>query len=146
MARRAGIKQANNATATRTTAETPKVIRSVGVTPNKKLLIKRVTTIAPPNPIATPMSVSFIPWPIINRKMCRGVAPRARKIHKVVENPAEASRAIKAAAKKPEVAVVRKAAVAARKVAASPAAATANLTQYLRGEFRLARLSFITTE
>jgi hypothetical protein len=61
VARRAGIKLANNATTIKTTEEMPKVIRSVGATANKRLLIKRVTTIAPTTPIVTPISVNFIP-------------------------------------------------------------------------------------
>jgi hypothetical protein len=61
VARRAGIKQANNATAINAAAEIPKVIRSVGATANKRLRIKRVTTIAPTTPIVIPISVNFIP-------------------------------------------------------------------------------------
>jgi hypothetical protein len=61
VARRAGMKQANNARTIKTTEEIPKVIRSLGATPNKRLLIERVTTIAPTTPIATPISVNFIP-------------------------------------------------------------------------------------
>ena len=69
MARRAGIKQANNATTIKKTEEMPKVIRSVGATANKRLLIKRVTAIAPTTPIATPISVNFLVAPSIARRV-----------------------------------------------------------------------------
>ena len=54
----AGIKHAINATSNRQIGTKTKVLISVAVTPNNKLVISRVSTYAATNPSATPTTVS----------------------------------------------------------------------------------------
>src|SRR4030088_1570534 len=56
VARRAGMKQANNATTIKPMETVANVARSVGLTVNNKVVINRVSANAPANPTATPIS------------------------------------------------------------------------------------------
>ena len=78
VARRAGIKQANNATTIKTSGNA-KGHQIRGRYSNKRLLIKRVTLLLQ-QPDRYTYQRQFHPWPIIKRRMCRGVAPSARRI------------------------------------------------------------------
>ena len=66
VARRAGMKQANNATTIKTIEEMPKVIRSVGATANRRLLIKRVTLLLQPTRSLTYQRQLHSPGPSSN--------------------------------------------------------------------------------
>jgi hypothetical protein len=54
------MRHATNATSERLTETKTKVVMSVGVTPNNKLVIKRVNAYAATSPRATPANVSRI--------------------------------------------------------------------------------------
>ena len=80
MARRAGMQQAATATSVSETATAAKVSGSVGLTPNRRLLMKRVSASEVPRPMATPARVSFNPWETTSRRMPFGAAPRAMRM------------------------------------------------------------------
>src|SRR5262247_511554 len=77
VARRAGIQQASSATSASSKATPTNVNGSVGLTPNNKLVIKRVKANDAARPRAMPSSVSLIPGPMTDLKTSVGLAPSA---------------------------------------------------------------------
>jgi len=80
VARRAGMKQAKNATAARIIETETKVAGSFGVTSKSMDRKTRVTIAAPTRPAANPTTTIRMPSPSAKRRISRRCAPRATRI------------------------------------------------------------------
>src|SRR5439155_24578768 len=78
-ARRAGSQHASRATPANTAATPAKVSGSVAVTPNRRLVITRVSISAPATPASTPAPTTPIPWLTTIRSTSWARAPSAMR-------------------------------------------------------------------